>query len=194
MLERTIWHGRYKIIRLLGHGGFSVTYLAQDRDLPSNPPCVVKHLKPISSDSATLSIARKLFDKEAQVFYRLGQHGQIPQLFAHFEENGEFYLVQEFIDGHNFSQELTPGKRFGEEEVVKRLQEILEALAFVHQQRIIHRDIKPQNLIRRRTDRKIVLIDFGAVKEIGSLAVNTQGQVSSTIAIGTPGYMPNKVR
>jgi serine/threonine protein kinase len=124
--------------------------------------------------------------------YQLGQNDRIPRLFAHFEENGEFYLVQEFVDGHDLSKELTPGRRFSENEVVKLLQEILEVLAIVHQRNIIHRDIKPQNLMRRRSDGKIVLIDFGAVKEIGSLAMNTQGQVRSTIAIGTAGYMPSE--
>ncbi len=75
---------------------------------------------------------------------------------------------------------------------MKLLQDILEVLVVVHQRNIIHRDIKSQNIMRRRQDGKIVLIDFGAVKEIGTLAVNTQGQVRSTITIGTPGYMPSE--
>ncbi|WP_396336448.1 WG repeat-containing protein [Fischerella sp. JS2] len=161
-------------------------------DLPTYAQCVVKHLKPTSPDPSVLPIARRLFETEAQVLYQLGQNDRIPRLFAHFEENGEFYLVQEFVDGHDLSKELTPGRRFSENEVVRLLQETLEVLAIVHQRNIVHRDIKPQNLMRRRSDGKIVLIDFGAVKEIGSLAMNTQGQVRSTIAIGTPGYMPTE--
>jgi serine/threonine protein kinase len=192
LIQGTILRGRYQIIQQLGSGGFANTYVAEDSDIPKNRRCVVKHLTPISSDPGVLPIARRLFKTEAETLDELGNNDQIPRLLAHFEENGEFYLVQQFIDGHDLSQEITPGKRFSEYEVVKLLQDILSVLAIVHQRSIIHRDIKPQNIMRRRTDGKIILIDFGAVKEIGSLAVNTLGQVRSTIAIGTPGYMPNE--
>ncbi|TVP61191.1 MAG: protein kinase [Nodularia sp. (in: Bacteria)] len=188
----TILRQRYKIIYILGSGGFGDTYLAEDIDLPNHPKCVVKHLKP-NSDPAVLEIVRRLFDSEAQVLYRLGNDSeQIPRLFAHFEEEGEFYLVQEFVDGEDLSKEIIPGKRLSEKEVTKLLQEILEVLAVVHKKNIIHRDIKPPNLMRRRQDRKIVLIDFGAVKEINTMMVNTQGQTSVSVAIGTHGYMPSE--
>lgn len=192
MLVGKTLRNRYKIIKQLGGGGFGDTYLAEDTDLPGNPQCVVKHLKPKTSDPAVLLVARRLFETEAQVLYKLGNHAQIPQLFAHFEENSEFYLVQEFIDGDDLSKELTPGKRLTEAEVVKLLRDVLEVLAFVHKNNVIHRDVKPENLMRRQKDKNIVIIDFGAVKEIRSLAVNTQGQVVPTIAIGTPGYMPSE--
>lgn len=193
MLINTVLRNHYKIVGLLGSGGFGDTYLAEDLDLPNKPKCVVKHLKPKTSNATVLPIARRLFDKEAEVLYRLGNLSkQIPKLFAHFEENGEFYLVQEFVDGHELSKEIIPGQPWGEAQVVQLLQEILEVLVVVHQQNIIHRDIKPQNLMRRREDGKIMLIDFGAVKEIEGLAENTQGQVTSTIIIGSNGYMPNE--
>ncbi|MFB2967844.1 WG repeat-containing protein [Aerosakkonema sp. BLCC-F183] len=192
MLVGKTLRNRYKIIKQLGSGGFGDTYLATDMDLPGNPQCVVKHLTPKTPDPAVLPVARRLFETEAQVLYNLGNHDQIPQLFAHFEENGEFYLVQEFIDGDDLSKELTSGKCLREAEVIKLLRDILEILEFVHQHNVIHRDIKPENLMRRRKDKKIVIIDFGAVKEIRSLAVNTQGQVLPTIVIGTPGYMPTE--
>ncbi|WP_339377774.1 serine/threonine-protein kinase, partial [Calothrix sp. NIES-2100] len=182
---------RYKIIRLLGSGGFGDTYLAQDLDLPNHPFCVVKHLKSNNLNPAVLQVARRLFNSEAETLYRLGNlHNQIPKLFAHFEENGEFYLVQEFVDGEDLGKEISPGKRLSEDEVTQLLEEILEILAVVHQQNIIHRDIKPQNIMRRRQDGKIMLIDFGAVKEI--MAVNAQEQTSATVPIGTPGYMPSE--
>ena len=189
----TVLRNHYKIVGLLGSGGFGDTYLAEDLDLPNKPRCVVKHLKPKTSDTAVLPIARRLFEKEAEVLYRLGNLSkQIPKLFAHFEENGEFYLVQEFVDGRDLSTEIIPDQPWSEAQVVQLLQEILEVLVVVHQQNIIHRDIKPQNLMRRRKDGKIMLIDFGAVKEIEGLAQNTQGQVTSTIIIGSNGYMPNE--
>lgn len=140
-----------------------------------------------------MSVARHLFDSEAQVLYKLGNDSyQIPRLFAHFEENGEFYLVQEFVDGQDLSKELTPGKRSSKKEVVKLLQDILEVLKVVHENNVIHRDIKPQNLMRRQKDGKIVLIDFGAVKEITTLMPNHQGQTVVSVAVGTPGYMPGE--
>lgn len=184
---------RYKIIKKLGGGGFGDTYLAEDGDLPDHPLCVVKHLKPKATDVVVLQVARRLFETEAKVLHRLGKdYDQIPRPLAHFEENGEFYLVQEFVAGHDLSQELTPGKRLSENEVVRLLQDILKILVFVHQHNVVHRDIKPQNIMRRREDGKLVLIDFGLVKEISILTVNNQGQTSVTVPIGTPGYMPSE--
>lgn len=183
---------RYKIIKVLGNGGFGDTYLAQDIDLPNQPQCVVKRLKR-NPDPKVLDITKRLFDSEAQVLYRLGNEcEQIPKLFAHFEENGEFYLVQEFVDGENLSKEIYPGKQWSESEVAQLLQEILEVFTVIHNKSIIHRDIKPENLMRRHKDGKIIVIDFGAVKEIGTLMMNTQGLTMPSVAIGTHGYMPNE--
>ncbi|HEY9606173.1 MAG TPA: serine/threonine-protein kinase [Allocoleopsis sp.] len=184
--------GRYKIVKHLGGGGFGQTYLAEDLQLPGNPLCVVKQLQPRSTDPLTLEIAKRLFDREAQVLYKLGNHDQIPRLLAHFEQEQEFYLVQEFIEGHDLKQELPRGKRLSETQVLVLCQELLNILEFVHQQDVIHRDIKPANIIRRKHDGKLVLIDFGAVKEVTTQTVNPEGQTSLTVAIGSPGYMPNE--
>lgn len=195
MLKTTLG-GRYNIIRHLGGGGFAQTYLAEDQQLPGNHRCVVKQLKPQASDPTTLQIARRLFDTEAQVLYQLGNHERIPQLFAYFEENQEFYLVQEFIEGHDFSQELAqsvlPNGGLSEDKVIALLEEILEVLDFVHQQNVIHRDVNPRNLIRRDRDGKLVLIDFGAVKQITTQMLNPQAVNSLSVSIGTPGYMPSE--
>ncbi|WP_377473908.1 MAG: bifunctional serine/threonine-protein kinase/formylglycine-generating enzyme family protein [Microcoleus anatoxicus] len=191
----TILRKRYQIIKFLAGGGFGDTYLAKDLDLPGKPHCVVKHLKPKDNRPVVLQLARKLFDIEAQVLYNLGkQCPQIPTLFAHIEENGEFYLVQEFIDGHDLNTEIVPGKKLSESTVITLLKNILEVLTVPHEHQpnaVIHRDIKPANLMRRQ-DGKIVLIDFGAVRQINQLIVNVNGDVTTTIAIGTPGYMPSE--
>jgi tetratricopeptide (TPR) repeat protein len=184
--------GRYEIISHLGGGGFGETFVARDSQLPGSPLCVVKQLKPLASDPMTLETARRLFDTEAQVLYKLGSHEQIPQLLAYFEEKQEFYLVQELIRGCDLSHELTPGKSLSQDQVVSLLQEILEILDFIHQQKVIHRDVNPRNLLRREQDNKLVLIDFGAVKQITTQAITPQGTTRMTVAIGTPGYIPSE--
>jgi tetratricopeptide (TPR) repeat protein len=183
--------GRYQIVSLLGAGGFGMTFVAEDQHLPGDNQCVVKQLKPQATDPITLQTARRLFDTEAKMLHQLGKHGQIPQLFAYFEENKEFYLVQELIEGGDLSQEFTPSTRLEEAEAIALLQDVLEILEFVHQQNVIHRDINPRNLIRRKKDGKLVLIDFGAVKQISTQVING-GNSSLTIAIGTPGYRPSE--
>ncbi|NEP41564.1 MAG: SUMF1/EgtB/PvdO family nonheme iron enzyme [Okeania sp. SIO2G4] len=193
MQSGKILRQRYKIIQSLGRGGFGDTYLAEDLDLPGKPKCVVKHLSPKSSDPGTLTIAQRLFETEAETLYKLGKDSdQIPKLFAHFQEATEFYLVQEYIEGQDISKELTSGKKLSESYTITLLKGILEALEKAHQNNIIHRDIKPQNLMRRRSDKKIVLIDFGAVKEITVLTTNQPGTTILTVAVGTPGYMPSE--
>ena len=184
--------GRYKIISELGAGGFGQTFLAEDMHLPGHPRCVVKQLLPKTSNADTLAMARRLFDREAQVLYQLGDHDQIPRLLAHFEDNEEFYLAQELIEGEPLTKELVSGQRWSEVQVIALLQDILEVLAFVHEQQVIHRDIKPPNLIRRQQDGRIVLIDFGAVKQVSLQAVNPEELTNLTISIGTKGYMPNE--
>jgi len=176
--------GRYRVASVLGSGGFSQTYIAEDTRRPSCPQCVVKHLRPCSQAPEFVQEMRTRFYMEADALEKLGTHDQIPQLLACFEEREEFYLVQEFIAGHSLDEELSQPQP--EAEVVTLLENVLEVLKFVHAQKVIHRDIKPNNLIRRRRDGKIVLIDFGAVKAIQTQIANPH----PTIRIGTPGYTP----
>ncbi|MDJ0593560.1 MAG: protein kinase, partial [Pleurocapsa sp. MO_226.B13] len=179
---------RYQIVEEIGSGGFGHTYKAIDTAFPGKPHCVVKHLSPHNDDSRALEIAKRLFETEATVLSRLGEHDQIPRLFSYFEEDGEFYLVQELIKGHTLSREFQSGRRWSEEETVDFLRELLEILSVVHQENTIHRDLKPANIMRREDDGKLVLIDFGAVKEI--LTVDRDGQTDSTVGIGSLTYMP----
>ncbi|NEQ98272.1 MAG: tetratricopeptide repeat protein [Cyanothece sp. SIO2G6] len=181
--------GRYQIYRYLGGGGFGRTYLAHDQHLPGTPDCVVKQLKPRINHPRAYDTACRLFNREAEVLYLLGEHAQIPRLFAHFEEQQEFYLVQEFVDGEVLSRSLRTGHCMGEIEALQLLKELLTILVFVHEQGVIHRDIKPSNLIRRR-DGALMLIDFGGVKQINS---DPDGDwTATTMAIGSAGYMPNE--
>jgi serine/threonine-protein kinase len=175
--------GRYELAKALSSGSFGKTYLARDTKRPGHPICVVKQLQPTKSEPQILPVARRLFNTEAETLEQLGTHSQIPQLFAYFEWNGEFYLVQEYMAGHLLSEELVPGQPLPEERVFKILLELLEVLEFVHRHNVIHRDICPRNIIRHERDGKLVLIDFGAVKQVTT-------QTNPTIIIGTHGYMP----
>lgn len=184
--------GRYNIIKSLGEGGFGEAYLAEDQHLPGAQHCVVKKLKTEHHDTSTLQVARRLFDSEAKILHKLGSHDQIPRLLAHFEENEGFYLVEEFIAGHNLDQELVMDQPLDEADVITLLRDILEVLAFVHQNQVIHRDIKPSNLIRRQEDQRIVLIDFGAVKQVTTQILNNHSRTPQTVLIGSPGYVPSE--
>ncbi len=190
MLIDQILRQRYKIIEKISRGAFGVTYLAIDLDFPGERKCVVKNLSPKNSDPEVVVLAKRLFKTEAKCLSRLGEHNRIPRLYSYFEEEGEFYLVQEFIQGQNLASEFKSGKRWSEEATVNFLQELLEILTFVHQEDTIHRDIKPANIMRRDSDGELVLIDFGAVKEI--LTVDKNGQTiltNPTVGIGSFNYM-----
>ena len=182
---------RYRVIRALGAGGMGHTYLAEDTHMPGSPQCVVKHLKPASQESAVVTTAKRLFYREAETLQQLGEHDRIPRLLAYFEQWGEFYLVQEYIDGHPLTQELRLGERWSQAQAIELLREILEILVVVHGQGVIHRDIKPDNIMRRKHDGKLVLIDFGAVKQIHlQQPPSMQSRTSVTVVVGTMGYMP----
>jgi len=216
--------GRYKLIKQIGAGGFGHTFIARDMRRPGSPPCVVKQLKPASDDPNFIREARRLFNTEAETLEKLGRHDQIPQLLAYFEEDKQFFLVQEFVEGRSLHDELKAplpevsdldnepqdrilaeldnidgpvrDKQLSEVEVLQVLKDVLDVLEFVHSEGVIHRDIKPDNLIRRKKDRKIVLIDFGAVKAMQDantqLTANEKGESRFTVTIGTPGYMPSE--
>lgn len=183
---RSLLSGRYKIQKVLGAGGFGRTYLAKDTQRPGQPICVVKHLRPGRTDARFMQVARRLFNTEAEILEKLGRHDQIPLLLAYVEENQEFYLVQEFIEGQSLTAEIARPQP--ETVVIDFLRDILGILNFVHTNYVIHRDIKPDNIIRRQSDQKLVLIDFGAVKEMKPQ--ETEKTDGSTVVIGTMGYAP----
>jgi serine/threonine protein kinase len=176
---------RYRAIKLIGQGGFGKTFQAIDEDKPSQPYCVIKQFFPSTQGSNALKKAAELFKEEAISLDNLGQHPQIPSLYAYFTSNdGRQYLVQEYIEGENLEQELQSEGVFNEEKIKHLLLEILPILDFIHAKRVIHRDIKPANIIRRRSDNKIILVDFGASKFITIANLSLTGTV-----IGSAGYV-----
>ncbi|MGB0562880.1 MAG: protein kinase domain-containing protein, partial [Spirulinaceae cyanobacterium] len=184
---------RYRGVKSLGQGGFGTTFLANDEGLPGHPLCVIKQLRPSSNDPNVFQMAKELFEREAETLGKIGNHPQVPRLLDYFEYNKDFYLVQEYVKGLNLQQEIKRNGPVSEAGVRQFLSEILPMIQYVHQSNVIHRDIKPANLIRREQDKKLVLIDFGAVKNQVNTqaAANTSDQTALTsFAIGTPGFAP----
>jgi eukaryotic-like serine/threonine-protein kinase len=195
MQSRYLLHKRYRIQKSISTGNFRETYLAIDEN-PENPilqgrsysndsKIVVKHLRLQSKAPGILETARELFEKESKILTDLARMtDRLPKVFDRFEEEGGFYLVQEFIEGRSLSQELGTD-RLSEVQTLELLQEILVGLEEIHAQGIIHRDLKPDNIIRRSIDRQLIFIDFGAIKAIQQ---STKIQISKSIGIGSSGY------
>jgi WD40 repeat protein/tRNA A-37 threonylcarbamoyl transferase component Bud32 len=173
---------RYRAIEPIGQGGFGKTFLAVDEDMPSQRQCVIKQF--FNQSGLKAQKAKELFVQEAVQLEKLGkQHPQIPELFAHVELGIGLFLVQEFIDGQNLLQELKQEGAFDEAKIRQLLNDLLPVLQFIHSQQVIHRDIKPDNIIRRQVDGKLILVDFGASKFATETALERTGTV-----IGSRGY------
>ncbi|MEW6492406.1 MAG: serine/threonine-protein kinase [Cyanobacteriota bacterium] len=190
--SKLLLRDRYRVHKALGQGGFGATFLAQDESLPGDPCCVIKQLRPSTTGAHILQMARELFEREARTLGKIGNHPQVPRLLDYFEDNQQFYLVQEYISGSTLQQEVRQSGPLSEAGVKQFLSEILPLLQYIHSNQVIHRDIKPANLIRREQDRKLVMIDFGAVKnQVNPVAANSSDQTALTnFAIGTPGFAP----
>ncbi|WP_193196502.1 serine/threonine-protein kinase [Nostoc sp. MG11] len=177
--------GHYRVIKVLSdEGGFGKTYLSEDVD-KLNEWCVVKQFAPKVQETSALKKAIELFKEEAQRLQQLGEHHQIPALLAYFEQDNYLFLVQQFIDGQNLLQELQQSVKYNESQIIELLLDLLPVLKFIHDRGVIHRDIKPQNIIRRQNDQRLVLIDFGSAKQ---LRATIQTQLGTTI--GSHGYTP----
>jgi serine/threonine protein kinase, bacterial len=186
---------RYRIIRKIGSGGFGDTFLAEDTHMPSQRHCVVKGLRPIQTNTQINQLVQERFQREAAILETLGSnHSQIPTLYAYFysKTDQQFYLIQEWIDGDTLGDIIRQRNKLNEAEVRQILVALLPIFDYVHSQSIIHRDVKPENIIVRHSDQQPVLIDFGAVRESMGVGVNSQGNPTQSIVIGTPGYMASE--
>ena len=179
-----VLRGRYRPAKPIGQGGFGRTYLALDEDR-LNARCVVKQFSPQVQGTKAMDKAVQLFNQEAVRLYELGEHSQIPTLLAYFEHDKRLYLVQQFIEGQNLFAELKYRGGFSEQQIREVLAGLLPVLKFIHEHQVIHRDITPANIIRRKQDGKLVLIDFGVAKQLKA----TEGSQAGT-RIGTEGYAP----
>ena len=175
---------------MIGQGGFGRTFLAVDEDKPSKPRCVIKQFFPQTQGTQNTQKAVELFEQEAVRLDSLGKHPQIPELLGYFIQDGQQYLVQEFVDGQNFAQVLEAEGAFSETQIRDLLNNLLPVVEFIHSRNVIHRDIKPENIIRSTTpyqeeirQGQLFLVDFGAAKYATGTALARTGTV-----IGSAGY------
>ncbi len=175
--------GRYRPVQPIGQGGFGRTYLASDEDRLGTQ-CVIKQFSPQMQGTKSMEKAIRLFTQEAVRLDELGEHTQIPRLLAYFEQDNYLYLVQQFVEGQSLLQEMRHSGAFNERRIREVLSDLLPVLRFVHSKNVIHRDITPSNILRRKQDDRLVLIDFGVAKQISESA----GE--SGTRIGTEGYAP----
>ncbi len=174
---------RYRAIKPLSAGGFGKTFVAIDEDKPSRSYCVIKQFFPQAQDHFSLEKGSVLFEREAKQLDELGKHPQIPELLAYFTEGNYKYLIQEHISGIELKREQEKFGVFNETKLLQFLYEILLILKFIHAKQVIHRDIKPENIIRRSRDQKLVLVDFGAVKDLKGATITPNCTI-----IGSSGY------
>ncbi len=188
----TVLQNRYRIIKVLGQGGFGRTYLAEDLGR-FNELCALKELIPSQTGDYALEKSKELFQREAAILYQI-QHPQVPQFRATFEQDQRLFLVQDYVEGKTYRSLLDErravNQTFTEAEVLQLLRQLLPVLAHLHIRGIIHRDISPDNIILRN-DAKPVLIDFGVVKELAT-RFQSPNITPQPTTVGKLGYAPSE--
>ncbi|WP_293157526.1 MULTISPECIES: protein kinase [unclassified Microcoleus] len=172
-VDRTIRH--YQVLRTLGQGGMGTTTLAWDRQKAkaqqpgSSPAASLVVLKEMNADMAQIVKAQELFEREAKTLKAL-HHPGIPQFFDFFVEGGKKYLVMEMLHGEDLEKRIYNRGPVVPQQAIEWMIQTCEILDYIHSQKppIVHRDIKPANLLVRHRDNGITVLDFGAVKEIGT--------------------------
>ncbi len=179
---------RYQIIQKLGRKEMSKTYLAKDLQATGDARCAVEQLEPTWKNEANWQAIKQHFINEVAILERLGDHPQIPRFYRYFIEKKQFYLVREYIDGDNLAQEVER-KVFDEADTVYLIQDTLRILDFIHKTNVIHRNVQPIHLVRRKQDNSYVLINFGAIREVESTEINFKGDIVANNLFGNEAYI-----
>lgn len=184
LTQGEIVNNRYKIIEMLGKGGMGAVYRALDTSLERD--VALKERSPDPNGTAQgMAQARAQFRREAQVLAH-AKHPNLPQIFDYFSVDESEYIVMDLVAGENLHRLVQERGAQPEALVLNWARQILDALVYLHANKIIHRDIKPHNMILTPDDR-IVLVDFGLVK------LFDPGQPSTLTllrGVGTPEYAP----
>ncbi|HHP7230529.1 MAG TPA: protein kinase [Xenococcaceae cyanobacterium] len=180
IVEAEKFIGSYQLLKILGRGGMGTTYLVWDKHKTNQSTPSLSVLKEMNSNMARVPKARELFAREARILKSL-KHPNIPQYYDFFVENNRKYLVMELIHGNNLEQLIRQRGAINSERAIKWMAQVCQVLDYLHnlQPPLVHRDIKPANLILRNLDGRLMLLDFGAVKELGT---------SLETKIGVEGY------
>lgn len=197
-LGETLQSGKYKIVRILGQGGFGITYLAQHTMLGTYvaikqfyPKSLTSELPEEATATYTASSSelfqryRRKFVKEAQTMGRISHPG-IVKIHDIFEEDNDAFFVMDYIEGPTLSQMISERGPLDEQTATGYILKVAEALGHLHAQKVNHLDIKPSNIIVRRSDNSPILIDFGLAKQYDG-----DGNQTSTTPVGiSHGYAP----
>lgn len=175
---------RYRIVKLLGQGGMGAVYRAWDIRLKVHVALKEQVPQP-ELDPALLAQLRQQFEQEAVTLARLS-HPNLVRVTDFFEEAGNVYLIMDYLEGENLADRIAREGALPEAQVLDWARQLLEALAYCHEHGVVHRDIKPQNVLLR-PDGRAVLIDFGLVK-----LWNPNDPLTRTVmrGMGTPEYAP----
>jgi len=189
----TVLQNRYRIIQILGQGGFGRTYLAEDQRR-FNELCAIKELISTARSALAWEKAQELFHREAAILYQI-EHPQVPKFRERFEQDQRLFLVEDYVAGQTYQTLLAErqavGQTFTEAEVLQLIKLLLPVLEHIHSRGIIHRDISPENIILRDSDAKPVLIDFGVVKELATRLRSPERAMPET-TVGKLGYSPSE--
>jgi len=177
-------HSRYRVVALLAQGGMGAVYEAMDLTL--SVPCALKEMMPYPGTQGTaMPQLREQFRQEAQLLAEL-RHPNVPRVTDHFEVGSNAYLVMDFIYGQRLDEIIAQNEKLAAGEVLGWARQLMEALAYCHEQGVIHRDVKPAN-IRITPEGKAVLVDFGLAKLVDPNDPRTRTVMRG---LGTPEYAP----
>ncbi len=184
LIPGQVVHGRYRVVALLSQGGMSAVYEAMDSTLGIR--CALKEMIPYPGTPGTaLPQLREQFQQEAQVLADF-RCPNLPRVTDHFEEDGNAYLVMDLVQGKRLDEIIAQKGRLTEGEVLGWAQQLMDALAYCHEQGVIHRDVKPQNVVITSQGRAM-LVDFGLVKLVDPNDPRTRTVMRG---LGTPEYAP----
>jgi serine/threonine protein kinase len=173
--------GKYSLDQLLGQGGFGITYKATHHYLGQT--VVIKTLNPDNKDHPQFAKLEQQFQDEGRRL-ALCVHPNIVRVNDFFIEEGVHYLVMDYIPGETLEEVVFPDKPLPEAIAIHYIRQVGAALQVVHQNGLLHRDIKPQNIILRQNTQEVVLIDFGISREF------TPGVTQTHTSIISEGYAP----
>ena len=183
---------RYSLVKRLSTNGLEQTFLAKDLHAPGHPDCIVSQFRVPEDHPSDPPVIRTLFQTEVKAFSKLKEHDCIPQLLAHFEVDGDFYIVWEKVEGHTLEEELASPVPWSDGQVVTLLNDLLSTLESIHQNRIVHSNLQPANLIRQHEGSRLTLVGFGAFQQASALVISPRPTTSTPPLFNTSPYMPDE--